>query len=49
MSWKTNCAMVERQILPWQMNSIFIIVLFLLNLPQNSLFCKVFWGYYDML
>ena len=36
-------------ILPWQMNSIFIIVLFLLNLPQNSLFCKVFWGYYDML
>ena len=32
MSLKTNSAMVERQILPWQMNSIFIIVFF-------SLFC----------
>ena len=26
--------------LPWQMKSIFIIVLFLLNLPGNALFCE---------
>ncbi|WP_418624958.1 hypothetical protein, partial [Waltera sp.] len=38
-----------RQILPWQTNSIFIIVLFLLVLPQNALFCKDFLGYDDML
>ena len=34
---------------PWQMNSTFIIVLVLLDLPRNALFCKVFWGYCDML
>ena len=31
--------------LPWQMKSIFIIVLFLLELPRNALFCKEFWGF----
>ena len=31
------------------MKSTFIIVLFLLNLPRNALFCKVFWDYGDML
>lgn len=34
---------------PWQINSTFIIVLFLLVLPRNALFCKVFWGYSKML
>ena len=34
---------------PWQMKSIFIIVLFLLVLPRNALFCKGFRGYCDML
>ena len=34
---------------PWQMKSTFIIVLFLLNLPRNALFCKEFRGYRDML
>ncbi len=28
--------------MPWQMKSIFIIVLFLLDLPGNALFCEVF-------
>ena len=28
---------------PWQMKSIFIIILVLLVLPQNVLFCKGFW------
>ena len=37
------------QRVPWQTNSIFIIVLFLLVLPQNALFCKGFRGYCDML
>ena len=37
------------RVLPWQMNNIFIIVLFLLVLPRNALFCKGFWGYCDML
>ena len=37
------------RILPWQMKSIFIIVLFLLVLPRNALFCKGFWGYGKML
>ena len=37
-----NSAIGERQILPWQMNSTFIIVLFLLDLPRNALFCKGF-------
>jgi len=27
---------------PWQMNNTFIIVLFLLDLPRNALFCKGF-------
>ena len=31
--------------LPWQMKSIFIIVLFLLELPRNALFCKGFRGF----
>ena len=35
--------------LPWQMKSTFIIVLFLLVLPQKALFCKGFRGYCDML
>ena len=30
--------------LPWQIKSIFIIVLFLLNSPRNALFCKGFRG-----
>ena len=37
------------QRVPWQTNSIFIIVLFLLVLPRNALFCKGFRGYCDML
>ena len=28
--------------LPWQMKSTLIIVLFLLLLPRNALFCKIF-------
>ena len=28
---------------PWQMKSTFIIILFLLVLSRNALFCKVFW------
>ena len=32
------------KVLPWQMKSIFIIVLFLLVLPRNALFCKIFWN-----
>ena len=39
---RTLSAMVLRQMLPWQINSIFIIVLFLLDLPGNALFCEVF-------
>ena len=35
--------------MPWQMKSIFIIVLFLLVLPRNAPFCKDFWGYDEML
>jgi hypothetical protein len=31
--------------LPWQMNSILIIVLFLLELLRNALFCKEFRGF----
>ena len=42
MSLRTNSEMGERQMLPWQMKSIFIIVLFLLVLPRNALFCKGF-------
>ena len=34
---------------PWQMNSIFIIVMFLLVLPRNALFCKGFRGCCKML
>ena len=34
---------------PWHTNSIFIIVLFLLVLPRNALFCKSSRGYCDML
>lgn len=34
---------------PWQMKSTLIIVLFLLVLPRNALFCKGFQGYGDML
>ena len=34
---------------PWHTKSTFIIVLFLLVLPQNALFCKGFRGYCDML
>ena len=30
------------QRVPWQMNNTFIIVLFLLDLPRNALFCKGF-------
>ena len=33
----------------WQMKSTFIIILFLLVLPRNALFCKGFRGYCDML
>ena len=33
-----------REILPWQMKSTLIIVLFLLLLPRNALFCKIFWN-----
>ena len=35
--------------LPWQTKSTFIIVLFLLVLPRNALFCKGFRGYCKML
>ena len=35
--------------LPWQMKSTLIIVLFLLLLPRNALFCKGLWGYGKML
>ena len=31
------------QRVPWQIKSTFIMFLFLLNLPQNALFCKGFW------
>ncbi|RGR60947.1 hypothetical protein DWY32_13415 [Agathobacter rectalis] len=37
------------RILPWHTNNTFIIVLFLLILPWNALFCKGFWGYGKML
>ena len=30
------------RVLPWQMNNTFIIVLFLLDLPGNALFCEEF-------
>lgn len=33
------------RILPWQMKSIFIIVLFLLDSPRNALFCEGFRGF----
>lgn len=33
------------RILPWQMKSIFIIVLFLLDLPRNALVCRGFWEF----
>ena len=46
---RTLSAMVLRQMLPWQTNNIFIIVLFLLVLPRNALLCKGFRGYGDML
>ena len=35
--------------LPWQMNNIFIIILFLLVLPRKFLVCKGFCGYSKML
>ena len=35
--------------MPWQMNSIFIIVLVLLVLPRNALFCEEFRGFFVML
>mgnify|MGYP007104504595 CR=1 FL=1 len=35
--------------LPWQINSIFIIVLFLLVLLRNALFCNGFRGFCDVL
>ena len=31
--------------LPWQMKNTFIIVLFLLDLPGNALFCGIFWEF----
>ena len=31
--------------MPWQMKSIFIIVLFLLDSPRNALFCEGFRGF----
>ena len=34
---------------PWQTKSTFIIILFLLVLPRNALFCKGFRGYCEML
>ena len=34
---------------PWQTKSTFIIILFLLVLPRNALFCKGFRDYGDML
>ena len=34
----------NQQMLPWQINSTFIIILFLLVLPGNALFCKGFRG-----
>ena len=37
MSFKINSDIGERQILPWQMKSTLIIVLFLLVLPRNAL------------
>ena len=33
--------------MPWQMKSIFIIVLFLLDLPRNALFYKGFRGFVE--
>ena len=33
--------------LPWQMKSTLIIVLFLLDLSRNAMFCKGFWDYGD--
>ena len=56
--WVVNCSkqsqkVLENQefpgfdsVLPWQMNSTFIIVLFLLVLPGNALFCKGFRVFY---
>ena len=41
--------MGERQMLPWHIKSTLIIILFLLVLPQNALFCKGFWDYGKML
>ena len=35
-----------REILPWQIKSTFIIVLFLLVLPRNALFCEGFLGFF---
>lgn len=35
----------EHKALPWQMKSIFIIVLFLLDSPRNALFCEGFRGF----
>ena len=37
MSLRTNSEMGERHIFPWQTKSIFIIVLFLLDLSRNAL------------
>ena len=34
--------------MPWQIKSIFIIVLFLLDLSQNALFCRNFRDYSEM-
>nr|DAZ60700.1 MAG TPA: hypothetical protein [Caudoviricetes sp.] len=44
-----ECLHYHKTGVPWQMNSIFIIVLFLLVLPRNALFCKGFRGYCKML
>ena len=35
----------KARFLPWQMKSIFIIVLFLLDLPRNALVCRGFWEF----
>ena len=36
MSWKTNCAMVLRQMLPWQMKHTLIIISHILLIPFNT-------------
>ena len=42
ISFKMNSAIGERQILPWQMNNTFIIVIKLLKSPGNAVFCGYF-------